>query len=290
MKKQKIFCGAKGHAIVADIFGEGSPILLAHGGGQTRLAWTRTASALMEAGYSAIAMDLRGHGESAWSPSGSYQLDDFAMDLLAMSDQLNEKPALVGASLGGLAGLIAEGELRSGSFTSLTLVDVTPTMEPVGVAHVLDFMRAHLTDGFASSEDAAEAIASYLPNRERRKGSENLDRYLRRCDDGRLRWHWDPRFITSVTNKNVGQSQNRLAEAAQKLSLPVHLVRGGSSNLVSVDAAQEFLRLAPHSAYTDIADAGHMVVGDRNDAFTEAVVSFFREPQISQSHSDTRDD
>lgn len=290
MKKQKIFCGAKGHAIVADIFGEGPPILLAHGGGQTRLAWTRTARVLMEAGYSAIAMDLRGHGESAWSPSGSYQLDDFAMDLLAMSDQLKEKPALVGASLGGLAGLIAEGELRSGSFTSLTLVDVTPTMEPVGVAHVLDFMRAHLTDGFASSEEAAEAIASYLPNRERRKGSENLDRYLRRCDDGRLRWHWDPRFITSVTNKNVGQSQNRLAEAAQKLRLPVHLVRGGSSNLVSVDAAQEFLRLAPHSAYTDIAGAGHMVVGDRNDAFSEAVVSFFREPQISQRNGDTRDD
>ena len=107
-EKQKIFCGAQGHAIVADMFGEGSPILLAHGGGQTRLAWTRTARALMQAGYSAIAMDLRGHGESAWSPSGSYQLDDFAMDLLAMSDQLDEKPALVGASLGGLAGLIAE--------------------------------------------------------------------------------------------------------------------------------------------------------------------------------------
>ena len=144
MKKQKIFFGAKGHAIAADIFGEGSPILLAHGGGQTRLALTRTASALMEAGYSAIAMDLRGHGESAWSPSGSYQLDDFAMDLLAMSDQLDEKPALVGASLGGLAGLIAEGELRSGSFTSLTLVDVTPTMEPVGVAARLGFHEGAL--------------------------------------------------------------------------------------------------------------------------------------------------
>ncbi|MGH6712484.1 MAG: alpha/beta fold hydrolase [Bradyrhizobium sp.] len=290
MKKQKIFCGAKGHAIVADIFGEGSPILLAHGGGQTRLAWTRTARALMEAGYSAIAMDLRGHGESAWSPSGSYQLDDFAMDLLAMSDQLNEKPALVGASLGGLAGLIAEGELRSGSFTSLTLVDITPNMEPIGVAHVLDFMRAHLADGFASTDEAADAIANYLPNRQRRKGSESLDRYLRRCDDGRLRWHWDPRFITSVTNDKVGQSENRLADAAKNLKLPIHLIRGGSSNLVSVDAAQEFLRLAPHSTYTDIAGAGHMVVGDRNDAFTEAVVSFFREPQISQRNGDTRDD
>lgn len=289
MKRQKTFSGDHGHAIVADVFGEGSPILLAHGGGQTRLAWTRTAKALMGAGYSAIAMDLRGHGESAWSPSGSYQLDDFAMDLLAISDQLDEKPALVGASLGGLAGLIAEGELRSGSFTSLTLVDITPTMQAVGVAHILDFMRAHLADGFASTDEAADAIANYLPNRQRRKGSESLDRYLRRCDDGRLRWHWDPRFITSVTNSKVGQSENRLADAAKNLKLPIHLIRGGSSNLVSVDDAQAFLRLAPHSAYTDIAGAGHMVVGDRNDAFAEAVVSFFRKLQISQLNSDTRD-
>ena len=163
-------------------------------------------------------------------------------------------------------------------------------MEPIGVAQVLDFMRAHLADGFASPDEAAEAIANYLPNRQRRKGSESLDRYLRRCDDGRLRWHWDPRFITSVTNDKASQSENRLTDAAKTLKLPIHLIRGGSSNLVSVDAAQEFLRLAPHSAYTDIAGAGHMVVGDRNDAFTEAVVSFFREPQISQRNGDTRDD
>lgn len=290
MKTRKIFFGAKGHTIVADIFGEGSPTLLAHGGGQTRLAWTRTAIALMEAGYSAIAMDLRGHGESAWSPSGSYQLDDFASDLLAISDQLSEKPALVGASLGGLAGLIAEGELRPGSFTSLTLVDITPNMEPIGVARVLDFMKAHLADGFASPDEAADAIANYLPHRERRKGSESLDRYLRRCDDGRLRWHWDPRFITSVTNEKPGQSEKRLIDAAKTLKLPIHLIRGGSSNLVSADGAQAFLRLTPHSAYTDIAGAGHMVVGDRNDAFTEAVVSFFRRPQISQCTRGTRDD
>ncbi len=289
MKRQKTFYGDQGHTIIADVFGEGSPILLAHGGGQTRLAWTRTAKALEEAGYSAIAMDLRGHGESAWSSSGSYQLDDFAMDLLAISDQLGEKPALVGASLGGLAGLIAEGELRLGSFTSLTLVDITPNMEPAGVAHVLDFMRAHLADGFASPDEAADAIANYLPDRERRKRSEGLDRYLRRCDDGRLRWHWDPRFISSMTNDKVGQSDSRLTDAAEKLELPVHLIRGGSSNLVSVDAAQSFLRLAPHSAYTDIAGAGHMVVGDRNDAFSEAVVNFFRGPQIPSRNRSPRD-
>jgi pimeloyl-ACP methyl ester carboxylesterase len=106
-----------------------------------------------------------------------------------------------------------------------------------------------------------------------------LNRYLRKCDDGRLRWHWDPRFITSVTDDDTGRTAERLAEAANHLQLPVHLIRGGSSNLVSESAAQQFLQLAPHAVYTDVAGAGHMVAGDRNDAFTEAVVKFIRGPK-----------
>ena len=105
-KRRRLFTGAHGQAIVADVVGRGAPVVLAHGGGQTRAAWARTATALMQAGHQAIAIDMRGHGESEWSPSGAYRFDDFAADLLAISAQLPEKPALVGASLGGLAGLI----------------------------------------------------------------------------------------------------------------------------------------------------------------------------------------
>jgi pimeloyl-ACP methyl ester carboxylesterase len=278
-KRRKVFRGAHGQAIVADMVGRGSPVLLAHGGGQTRAAWARTAAALMQAGHQAIAIDLRGHGESEWSPSGAYAFGDFAADLLAIAGQLSEKPALVGASLGGLAGLIAEGELQPGVFSSLTLVDITPHMEASGVAHIKQFMRAHLADGFGSTDEAAAAIAAYLPHRERRGGSATLNRYLRKCDDGRLRWHWDPRFITSVTDDDTGRTAERLAEAARHLQLPAHLIRGGSSNLVSESAARQFLQLAPHAVYTDVAGAGHMVAGDRNDAFTEAVVKFIRGPK-----------
>jgi pimeloyl-ACP methyl ester carboxylesterase len=277
-KRRKVFRGAHGQAIVADMVGRGSPVLLAHGGGQTRAAWARTAAALMQAGHQAIAIDLRGHGESEWSPTGAYAFSDFAADLLAIAGQLSEKPALVGASLGGLAGLIAEGELQPGVFSSLTLVDITPHMEASGVAHIKQFMRAHLADGFGSTDEAAAAIAAYLPHRERREASATLNRYLRKCDDGRLRWHWDPRFITSVTHDD-GQTAEQLTEAANHLQLPVHLIRGGSSNLVSESAAQQFLQLAPHAVYTDVAGAGHMVAGDRNDAFTEAVVKFIRGPK-----------
>ena len=58
------------------------------------------------------------------------------------------------------------------------------------------------------------------------------------------------------------------------LSLPVHLVRGGSSDLVSPEAVAHFRALVPHAAYSDIADATHMVVGDQNDAFGDAILDF----------------
>ena len=102
---------------------------------------------------------------------------------------------------------------------------------------------------------------------------------MRRGDDGRFRWHWDPRFVTSVTQGDAGQTTERLMAASTHLRLPVHLIRGGSSNLVSESAAQLFLQLAPHAVYTDVADAGPMIAGDRNDAFTEAVVTFIQGPK-----------
>src|SRR3546814_11076621 len=81
-----------------------------------------------------FAVDMRGHGESAWASDGAYDISDFAADLVEIAAATASKPALIGASLGGLAGIIAEGKCAPGSFGSLTLVDVTPQMEPSGVA------------------------------------------------------------------------------------------------------------------------------------------------------------
>ena len=65
-------------------------------------------------------------------------------------------------------------------------------------------------------------------------------------------------------------------EHARRLALPVLLVRGRMSDVVSEETAQEFLRIVPHAEYVDVRDAHHMVAGDRNDAFTGPVVSFLQ--------------
>jgi pimeloyl-ACP methyl ester carboxylesterase len=263
---------------------DGAAVLLAHGGGQTHWAWRKTVDALAKSGFRATAIDLRGHGGSDRSPAADYHNEAFARDLLAVTDHLTGPVALVGASLGGIAGLVAEGALRPGSFTSLTLVDITPNPNMDGVARISGFMSAHVEDGFASLKDAAEAIGTYTKNREKRGPSESLARYLRLGEDGRYRWHWDPAFIAKFSGV-YGEEQQQMMQAAKQLKLPVHLVRGGSSDLVTERDAADFIELVPHAEYTDIKGAGHMVVGDSNDAFSDAIISFLRR----QSHSIGRD-
>ena len=81
----------------------------------------------------------------------------------------------MGASLGGIASLLAEGEAEASGvgnvFSALVLVDITPRVDQEGVAKVLGFMRAHAAEGFATVDEAAQAVAEYLPHRPRPKSS-----------------------------------------------------------------------------------------------------------------------
>jgi pimeloyl-ACP methyl ester carboxylesterase len=278
-----IFSGAAGNRLIADVFGEGTrAVLLLHGGGQTRHAWRRTAERLARAGWTAYALDQRGHGDSDWVADGAHGFADFAADAVAVADALaarsGERPAVIGASLGGIASLLAEGEAeRSGRgsvFSALALVDITPRVDPEGIAKIHGFMRAH-ADGFASVAEAAEAVAAYLPHRPRPRSLQGLKKNLRLYPDGRWRWHWDPQFLGSPRSAFHRHGlEEKLIAAAQRIEIPALLVRGGSSELVQEAHAREFLELVPHADYVDVAEARHMVAGDSNDRFSAAVLEF----------------
>lgn len=272
--------GAEGNALVATVFGHGAPpVVLLHGGGQTRQAFAGTAQRLAEAGFTAIAVDQRGHGDSEWVASGAYGFSDYAADALAISAAIagreGARPVAVGASLGGLAALLALGR-EPHAFAGLVLVDVTPRLDPDGVDRVLGFMRSHAKEGFASVQEAADVVAAYLPHRPRPKSLEGLKKNLRHDPDGRWRWHWDPRFMDERPDAAADRfrTQDALIGAAQGLDVPSLLVRGRSSELVRAEHAREFLSWAKGSELVDIAEARHMVAGDRNDVFTQAVVEF----------------
>lgn len=276
MGSQRSFGMADGVELVAEAWGDSTarPALLLHGGGQTRHAWKRTASVLAHHGYYAVSVDQRGHGDSGWSKDGNYSIDVFASDARQLTASFTRKPVLIGASLGGIASLLAAGEVDESIASGVVLVDVTPRVDSAGVDRVHNFMSAHIDDGFANLEDAAEAIATYLPHRPRPKSLEGLRKNLRLDADGRFRWHYDPAFIRGMSRQPHGSYEARLTTAAQNLGVPVLLVRGGLSELVSEEIAREFVRQIPNSRYVDVAGAAHMVAGDVNDPFTAQVVDF----------------
>jgi pimeloyl-ACP methyl ester carboxylesterase len=270
-------------SLAADEWGEpdATPVVFLHGGGQTRHSWSGTARAAADAGFRAITVDHRGHGDSDRAPDGDYRQRAFIADVRAIVASLAAPPFLVGASLGGIAALMATGTEPAAPCRGLVLVDVTPRLEQRGVMRVLEFMRA-APDGFASLDEAADAIAAYNPHRKRSKDLAGLEKNLRRGADGRYRWHWDPALLKTWNPDEYDPveaarlTDARLA-AAKSLKMPVLLVRGRSSDVVSEEVAREFLALAPHAKYADLA-AGHMVAGDRNDAFTQATIAFLRAP------------
>jgi pimeloyl-ACP methyl ester carboxylesterase len=279
------FLGAAGNKLAADVYGdEGPPVLLLHGGGQTRHAWRKTAELLARMGRIAYAVDQRGHGDSEWVADGAYSFPDFAADARVLADTLAERsggrPVVVGASLGGIAAMLAEGDAERSKqgrlFSALVLVDITPRVDLEGVSKVHGFMRAHAREGFASVAEAADAVAEYLPHRPRPRSHEGLKKNLRLHPDGRWRWHWDPRFLDGRRRIGPGGGavEQALVQAARRIAIPALLVRGASSELVQEAHAKEFLELVPHASYVDVSGARHMVAGDRNDQFASAIKDF----------------
>ncbi|MGR8007567.1 alpha/beta fold hydrolase [Streptomyces hypolithicus] len=267
--------GRGGIRLAADVWDEASspPLVLLHAGGQTRHAWRRTGTRLAALGWKVIAPDLRGHGSSEWSADGDYDLGLFADDVRALVAELGDQPVLVGASLGGLSSLLAAGEAPRAAIRALVLVDVAHRPDPCGVRRVVEFMRRQ-PDGFASVGEAAAAVSTHLPHRPHPDGPEGIRNNLRRHGD-RWFWHWDPRLLDSFEGRmDPPGMAERLLDAARHADVPILLVRGGISDLVREDIAQEFCDRVPNARRVDVADAGHMVVGDRNEHFIDAIVPF----------------
>lgn len=279
------FFGAAGNRLIADRYGEtGDPVLLLHGGGQTRHAWGGTAAAMAAQGRVAYTLDQRGHGDSDWVEGGDYRHTSFAADLLIVADELSRRhgmaPIAIGASFGGLIALLTQGiaarQRHEPLFRALVFVDITLRTDEEGADRIRGFMRANATEGFASVEEAADAVAAYMTHRPRPKNTRGLQKNLRQRPDGRWRWHWDPRFMDGEMRIDSDRDavDADLVAAAASLKVPTLLVRGASSELVHEEHAREFLDLAKRAEYVDVAGARHMVAGDANDQFTSSLSDF----------------
>lgn len=284
MTEQLELHGAEGLRLVADAYGpiDGPPALLLHGLGQTRQSWGLAAEKLGGQGWRAYAVDQRGHGDSDRSPAGAYAHADVAADVLALCEALKRRPLIIGASMGGVAAMVAQGTSDAQLYRGLVLVDITPDVDVEGARRILAFMSVN-PEGYASLEEAAESIAAYRGAGRGKASTRGLSRVLREGTDGRWRWHWDPRILDArkgwlddpkAAEAYLERMRAGMTAGVRKLHVPTMLVRGGSSDVVTREAAEALLKMIPHAKFVDVADASHMVAGDRNDIFSAAVLEF----------------
>lgn len=277
------FAGVGGIRLAADMAGdpENPAVLLFHGGGQTRHSWGATMHDLARRGFHVATVDLRGHGDSEWADDSDYSLEALSGDVIEVARNF-DRPVLVGASLGGSSSLAAVGRTVDAPLArALVLVDVAPNIEAAGAQRIGDFMRQHVDDGFGSLEEVVDAIQEYNPHRPRPRDLEGVKKNVR-LRDGRWYWHWDPAFMAgrrddideARAGRTVKRRHRELEAAARSVTIPTLLVRGRQSDLLSEEGAELFLQAAPHAEFADVSGAGHMVAGDRNDAFNDAIVEF----------------
>ena len=272
------FKGHGGLKIAADVWGSNNKklVILLHGGGQTRHAWGETGKKLAEAGYHAVALDLRGHGDSEWHSDGDYTIKAYKEDLVSIIKEINKPASLIGASLGGMASLLLAGdEVNLNLCTALIMVDIGIYPDPVGSDRIVSFMLSG-EGGFESLEDVAKSISDYLPHRQKPKDLQGLKKNLRLKEDGRYYWHWDPRFIRRRPGSRDKGNFDLQLKAAEKVVVPTLLIRGALSDVVTMEDVEYFSSVIGHAKFVEIEKAAHMIAGDRNDVFAEEAIKFLR--------------
>jgi pimeloyl-ACP methyl ester carboxylesterase len=272
------FSGVQGLTLVADEWNRGvdaaagrPTILMLHGGGQNRFSWKNTGQVLADAGFHVVALDSRGHGDSDRAPDADYDVETLTADVMQVLDAIGRPVILIGASMGGLTGILVADRAGPDRVTRLVLVDVVPRFEKNGSARIREFMFSGL-HGFGSLEEAADAVAAYLPYRTRPRSPEGLKKNLR-LRDGRWYWHWDPAFMTKPGDDPQLRTE-KFEQAAADLTIPVLLIRGKLSDVVSPEGVRHFLDTVPNAEFVELSDAGHTAAGDDNDAFSNVVVTF----------------
>lgn len=269
------FTGSGGLRLAADLFGpeDGTPVLLMGGMGQTRHSWRRVAQHLATSGRRAIMLDIRGHGESEHSPTHDYGYAFQAADVAAVRSEIGRPMVLVGNSLGGKIGLTAAATGEPGTAAALVLVDAVPKARKEGIKNIAGSMQMS-RDGFASPQEAAEQVAAERGETATADAGERLKRNMRQVASGRWFWHWDTEYFNPRQEIGEGAGSDYLVSIAPQVTVPTLLAWCELSEVVDAEGVAKLRALIPHLEVEVIPGARHMIVGDQNDVFADALMRF----------------
>ena len=222
----------------------------------------------------AVSLDLRGHGDSEWALNGDYSFTAYSADCLAVIDRLGRPPVLVGASLGGVTALLAEGGVGPRGLERPRHRGHHPSHEPRGDP-ANPGVHGLRGGGLRHSRGGGRRHRGLHPEPAEARESGRAHEGPAPAADGRWYWHWDPRFLEGGRTEVPRAGFEALFDAAlANIQVPTLLVRGALSDVVTEEGVQEFLRRIPGAKLAEVGGASHMVAGDQNDAFSRAVIEF----------------
>ena len=264
-----------------------APVVCLHGGGQTAYMYEELGAALRDRWF-VLAPDLPGHGDSDVEvvslPTGGLDRRSLAASVVRLLDFVGiERALFVGASLGGITSLTIAA-MQPDRVAGIALIDIGHRLEDEGVRRIVEFMTKH--ESFATLDEAAVAIAEYLPGRKRQSPA-RLTRNLRQRADGRWVWkHALGRNLRSAPppeERPDGATGDWRAltagmdEELVQLECPVLVLRGAQSDVLSDEGAQEVAALVPNARVATISAAGHLAAGDNSASTVSLVRSFLDE-------------
>jgi 2-(acetamidomethylene)succinate hydrolase len=219
---------------------------------------------LLAARFRIVSIDQRGHGRAP-KPASGYSAQSYAEDVDSL---LKEKTLLIGHSLGARNALVA-GLRYPEKVAAVVAIDFTPYIE----REVFDALDARVAGGDRSFESLQE-ISSYLRERYPRLPSDAIERRARHgyeCVDGK----WRPLASAAAMRETCAGLREDLSPALRKISVPMLLLRGAESKLVSRQAWAKTRALRPDIPAHEIADADHYVHEEQPAAVAAAVLDFW---------------
>lgn len=247
-------------------------ILMLHGFGVSGHMFDEFAERMQDR-YHLIALDQRGHGDSDWSQEGDYSRDAFVADLDGFGEALGlEQFFLVGHSMGGLNS-VAYTVQHPGRVRALVLVDVGPESAKEGVDNIVRFTRGPDELDF---EEFVEMAHRFNPRRSIENIRERMRHRLKPTGEGKWTWKFDRRFRQPDSGLTIGSplSNDEMWQIYRSVPVPVLLVRGAESDVLSQEVAERAAREMRSARLVVVPGAGHSVPGDNPDGFTAAVVEF----------------
>jgi pimeloyl-ACP methyl ester carboxylesterase len=260
---------------------EGVPLLLLHGFGNDAHIWDDFAPVLAPY-YRTVAVDLRGHGDSAHDPERRYDYQSHVRDLETVTEELGiDRLVLIGHSLGGrISTLFAASHPQR--MAGLVLVDAGPDLDPRGVSRISTDVERSIDVSFASLAEAENALAHAYPAARPAALARMARHGLRKREDGRYERKTDPAFhaargeLTAAAAEALEKkTAKELWEALGRITCPALVVRGAASDVLDPDTAERMAEeVLPNGRLAVVPRAGHSVMTDNPEGFSEAVSAF----------------